>query len=243
MGEFAIGPWLKTAAWLVAVIIVGLNVKLVADSLGAWLSGPGAPGAWIRLPLFLALAGIAALLAWITLEPWLARVALARARSAAEIHGPLPRPVFLPPDPQPMGKVALALDFSGNEGRLVEASLRFLAPARPALVLLHVAESPSARAFGLNAADLETGNDQAWLQAYATALRELGYQVETALGAGDPAPELARMADAAGAELVILGGHGHRGLSDMIFGTTVEALRHRTRASVLVIPLKGPSGP
>jgi len=40
---------------------------------------------------------------------------------------------------------------------------------------------------------------------------------------------------------VILGGHGHRGLSDMIYGTTVEALRHHTRASVLVIPLRARS--
>ena len=49
---------------------------------------------------------------------------------------------------------------------------------------------------------------------------------------------LCLMAEVAGAELVILGGHGHRGLSVMIYGTTVEALRHHTRASVLVIPLR-----
>jgi manganese transport protein len=147
--------------------------------------------------------------------------------------------VIRQPAPRPLAKVALALDFSGNEVRLIEAALRFLDPARPVLTLLHVVESPSARAFGLKAADLEMGSDLAWIEAYADAIRGLGYQVETCLGAGDPAPELARLANEAGAELVILGGHGHRGFSDMIYGTTVEALRHRTRASVLVIPLQG----
>jgi manganese transport protein len=239
MGAFAIGPWLRAGAWLVAAAILGLNAKLVADTVQDWLAAPGAQGLWIRLLLFPLLAGIAALLAWITLEPWLARAAVRRARASAEIHGPPPAPVIRQPAPRPLAKVALALDFSGNEVRLIEAALRFLDPARPELTLLHVVESPSARAFGLKAADLEMGSDQAWIEAYAEAIRALGYRVETGLGAGDPAPELARLANEAGAELVILGGHGHRGFSDMIHGTTVEALRHRTRASVLVIPLGG----
>jgi len=139
--------------------------------------------------------------------------------------------------PMPPRKVALALDFSGNDVRLIEAALGFLAPAKPPLALLHVLESASARAFGQKAADLEAEDDLARLNAFAEALRGLGYQAEVALGAGDPAPELARMANALQADLVILGGHGHRGLLDLIYGTTVEALRHRTRAKVLVIPL------
>lgn len=236
MGAYAIGKGLRVSAWLVAAIIVGLNVKLVADTLNDWMAGPTGP--WIRFLLLPLLLLLGALLAWITLEPWLSRLALRRARAAAAIHGPPPLPVLRAPEPRPLGRVALALDFSGQEVPLIEAALRFLAPGQPELVLLHVVESPSARAFGLHAEDLETGSDQAWIDAYATALRGMGYPVTVALGAGDPAPELARMADAAGAELVILGGHGHRGLSDMIYGTTVEALRHHTRASVLVIPLR-----
>jgi len=34
MGEFASGPWLKTLAWLTAVIIAGLNAKLLCDFFG-----------------------------------------------------------------------------------------------------------------------------------------------------------------------------------------------------------------
>ena len=241
MGAFAIGPWLKGGAWTVAVVIVGLNAELVADTVRDWTALPGLAGLSAKLLLYPLLAAVSALLAWITLEPWLARRAVRQAKASAEIHGAMPVPVIVQPDPQPLRKVALALDFTGNELHLIEAALRFLAPARPVLTLLHVVESPSARAFGLKAADLEMGTDQAWIESYAAALKRLGYEVETFLGAGDPAPELARLANETGAELVILGGHGHRGFSDMIYGTTVEALRHRTRASVLVIPL-GPAG-
>jgi len=239
MGAFAIGPWLKGCAWVVAIVIVGLNVELVRETVADWIASAGAHGIWIKLMLFPVLSAIALLLAWISLEPWLSRLALRRAVTAAEIHPAVLQPVITQPEAHPLRKVALALDFSGNDVRLIEAALAFLAPAKPSLVLLHVVESASARAFGRKVADLESDNDRVELNAFAESLRRLGHQVETALGAGDPAPELAKLANDLEVDLVILGGHGHRGLMDMIYGTTVEGLRHRTRANVLVIP----SGP
>jgi len=236
MGAFAIGPWLKAGGWIVTVFTLALNAKLVADSIQDWSAGP--QGGWVKPLLYPVLAAIAALLAWVTAEPWLSRAAFRRAQASAEIHGPRPLPVIAPPVPRPPRKVALALDFTGGETTLIQAALDLLAPARPALVLLHVVESTSARAFGLKAADLEMGSDLTWIETYADALRAHGYLVETRLGAGDPAPELARLCNEAGADLVILGGHGHRALSDLIYGTTVDALRHRTRANVLVIPVR-----
>ena len=234
MGEFALSPWLRTGAWAAALVIVGLNAKLVADTVAGWIQAAGGSALWVKLLAWPVLTAVGALLGWIALEPWLARLAARKARPAAGFQAPV---TIRPPEPRPLGKVALALDLAGNEVRLVEAALGFLAPARPALALLHVVESASARAFGANAADREMLADRGRLEALATALRDLGYPVETALGAGDPAPELARLANALGAELVILGGHGHRGLADVIHGSTIEALRHRTRASVLAIPL------
>jgi manganese transport protein len=240
MGSFSLGPGLRSCAWLVAAVIVGLNAKLVYDTVDGWISATGGHGWWLKLGLFPLLAAVLALLLWITAEPWLVRRAERRALAGAQIHGAPVAPELTRPEPRPLRKVALALDFSGNEVRLVEAALRFLGPAQPTLALLHVVESASARAFGGRAADLETAADRSRLEGFAQALRQLGYVVETALGAGEPAPELARLANALGAELVILGSHGHRGFSDMIHGTTIEALRHRTTASVLAIPLRPP---
>lgn len=237
MGEFAIGPWLRAGAWTVAVVIVGLNVMLVAATVGGWLEA--SRGFWLHALLLPLLAGVGALLVWVSFEPWIARMVMRRARASSEIHRAAVLPVISPPDATPVKRVAVALDFSGNEVRLIEGALRFLAPAKPLLALIHVVESASARAFGGEAADLEMDNDRSRVDAYADALRKLGYDVVTALGTGDPARELARLSNELDAELVILGGHGHRGLSDMLYGTTVEALRHRTRASVLVIPLGG----
>jgi len=73
MGEFAIGPWVRAGAWLVALVIVGLNAKLVADTLADWIRAAGPRGIRVELLLLPVLAGIGALLLWITLQPWLAR--------------------------------------------------------------------------------------------------------------------------------------------------------------------------
>lgn len=238
MGTFAIGPWLKTGAWLAAVVILGLNFKLVTDTVGEWIASAGAHRIWIQLMLFPILGGIAALLAWITFEPFVERYLALRPRKGAEIHGAAELPVITLPEPEPLRRVAIALDFSGREVRLIEASLRFLTSTRPVLALFHVVESASARAFGREAADQEMGADRDRIESYAKALRKLGFEVQTGLGTGDPARELARLSNEFEAELVILGGHGHRGFSDMIHGTTVEALRHHAHGSVLVIPLR-----
>ncbi len=55
------------------------------------------------------------------------------------------------------------------------------------------------------------------------------------LGAGDPVSELARMADEVGAQMIIVRAHGHSCVSDLVHGTTVNSLRHRTRANILVL--------
>lgn len=238
MGEFAIGRGQQLLAWITAFLIAALNIWLVLQTLGQWLEQAG-PLSWlvklVGIPLAVACA---VLFVWVTLGPLVdRRRALRTERKPARIHKePAMAPIRITP-PAPVRKVALCLDFSGQEERLIEDALRFLAPNKPALALFHVVESASAVAFGGEAADSEMTIDRVRLEAFGQALRELGFEVSTALGAGHPVKELARLITEAEVDLAILGGHGHRGLADIIHGTTAEALRHRVKASVLVIPL------
>ncbi len=36
-------------------------------------------------------------------------------------------------------------------------------------------------------------------------------------------------------DLIVMGAHGHRGLKDLIFGNTINAVRHEVSAPVLVV--------
>src|SRR5690606_29873927 len=71
MGKFVIGKWAKTGAWLTAIIVVILNVKLVIDEISLWASA--SEQTWhihfIVLPLAIA---IGVLLLYITFQPFVA---------------------------------------------------------------------------------------------------------------------------------------------------------------------------
>ncbi len=237
MGEFAIGTKVKILAWTVAGLIVGLNVKLVFDEVGAWLVALG-PQAWmVRVTVFPLGGLLALLLVYIAVRPFLDPY-LGRAGTAAPVHIHREMPAWMELAPvSPYQRVAVAMDFTGGEERLLAEVLRVANGTRPRVYLIHVVESPAARAVGPHAADHEVVVDLARLRQLAEVLQANGFEVECLLGMGDPAAEIARLANEVGADLIIMGSHGHTGISDMLHGTTIEGVRHRVRANLLVVYL------
>jgi manganese transport protein len=161
------------------------------------------------------------------------------------VHGPAPAldlrlGVGVPA--VPYGKVAIALDFSGRDADVIGSVLRFLGAQRPELALMHVVESAAARFLGGASGDVESRRDAERLEAYAAQLRSLGFPATVSMGAGKPVPELERMVKAFGAELLVVGAHGHRFLSDLVFGATADRLRHRVDATVLVVASRPEAG-
>jgi nucleotide-binding universal stress UspA family protein len=37
--------------------------------------------------------------------------------------------------------------------------------------------------------------------------------------------------------MVMVGSHGHTGVSDLIYGTVINGLRHHVQASVMIVPM------
>ncbi|MFN2131441.1 MAG: Nramp family divalent metal transporter [Anaerolineae bacterium] len=237
MGTFRIRPWLQGLAWLVAGIIVALNVKLIADQLASWITTVGNK-AWILQATIIPLvAALGLLLLYIAIHPWLrTRAGVAWPRLAG-VHRASRVDSAEIIAPQPYQRIAIALDFAGKEERLLAESLRFVDKERAQVVLLHVAESPAARTLGAEAEDSEMQSDGARLEALASTMRQRGIPTEWRLGAGDPVTELARMIGESNVDVVIMGSHGHAGVSDLIHGTTISNLRHRIQASMLIVPL------
>jgi manganese transport protein len=52
---------------------------------------------------------------------------------------------------------------------------------------------------------------------------------------GNPAKEMAKIIGDQKIDLLVMGAHGHKGIKDLIFGSTVDALRHKINAPVLVV--------
>ncbi|MCG6961658.1 MAG: Nramp family divalent metal transporter [Acidobacteria bacterium] len=238
MGELSIRPLLKTLAWLVAAIIVVLNVKLVVDEIHGWLHEAG-DWAWLIKISAIPLAVVgAALLLYVTLKPLIERLrVVTRVPAATGVHTAAAEPEVRLAATPGYRTIAVALDFSGGEERLLNEALRLAGGADTTLTLLHVVESPVARALGSHAADLETQADTHRLETLCTAVAEAGYEANWRLGLGDPVRELSRLVTEVDAEVLLLGAHGHRGVADIIHGTTADALRHRVAATVVIVPL------
>ncbi|HEV8359960.1 MAG TPA: universal stress protein [Candidatus Thermoplasmatota archaeon] len=76
----------------------------------------------------------------------------------------------------------------------------------------------------------------AWARAAlerAASLLE-GVPVEQVLRRGPAAREIADAAAERGADLVVVGSHGHRGLERALLGSVADAVKHHARASVLI---------
>jgi nucleotide-binding universal stress UspA family protein len=105
------------------------------------------------------------------------------------------------------------------------------------LMLLHVADGWAARAYDelkLRESE-EMRADRDRLEQIADGLRRDGFDAEWRLATGDPATQIIRVAEEAGVDLVAMATHGHRGISDLLHGTTVDRVRHAVRMPVLLL--------
>ncbi len=238
MGEFSIKPWIQALAWITATIILGLNIKLVIDQITSWLQEAG-DQAWIlRMTVVPFVLALGVLLLYITIHPWLkGRIEVlvtTRANGVHRLAAQSPQALALP---QPYQRIAIALDFSGNEEKLLEEGLRHVERGVTQVTLLHVVESPVARVFGTEGEDREALSDQIRLESLVESMRKAGVQTEFRLGAGEPVSQLASMINDLKVEMVIVGSHGHTGVSDLIHGTVISDLRHHIHAKLLIVPL------
>ena len=105
------------------------------------------------------------------------------------------------------------------------------------LLLVHVADGFAARHFNdlqLRESE-EMRDDRAYLDKRSEELRTAGLEVTSRLAMGDPATEIIRIAAQEGVDLIAMSTHGHRFLSDVIHGTTVDKVRHTVRVPVLLL--------
>ena len=95
--------------------------------------------------------------------------------------------------------------------------------------------------YGEQSSTAEVQAGQQYLEEVAESLRNQGVTVEAAVGHGlSPAKEIVRYAGEVHPDLVIMGAHGHGGLKDLIFGNTINPVRHHLQVPMLIVrPAKG----
>jgi manganese transport protein len=83
-------------------------------------------------------------------------------------------------------------------------------------------------------AEVEAGTR--YLEGIAATLREQSVDVEAVLRYSNrPRQEIVQFARELAPDLVVMGAHGHRGLQDLVFGTTIDGVRHQVDAPIMIV--------
>ncbi|WP_442591012.1 Nramp family divalent metal transporter [Pedobacter sp. AW31-3R] len=227
MKEFAIKLWVKILAWLSAGVIVILNIKLVTEEIASWSA---ASHSWYIYVLVIPLAIlIGLLLLYILLYP------IFSARRGAANNVPHGNAINIENmEKIKYKRIGISVDFSKNDRNTIHHAI--IQGGKSAQYhLIHVVETAAARYHGKATLDHETQSDADNLKKYCANLEELGYKAIPHIGFGSSAREIAEITRKNELELLVMGAHGHKGLKDLIFGTTVESVRHKVNIPVLVV--------
>jgi manganese transport protein len=130
--------------------------------------------------------------------------------------------------------IAITIDFSKNDTDCLRHAI--MQGGKTAdYTLIHVVETAGARYYGGQVLDNETQIDFNNLDKYVCALKNLGYNAQGQIGYGNPASAIAEIVKDEKIDFIVMGSHGHKALKDLIFGTTVNSVRHKVNVPVLVV--------
>ncbi len=228
MGKFANSAWVKVLAWVSAVIIVGLNIKLVGEEVATFLDSPYAEKSYLTILLFAVLIYAAVLLMYVTFVPFVKK----ELEKRMVPHMPIKKLDLSKPNS--FERVAITVDFTTFDESSIQHALN-MGGKGTHYFLIHIVESAAARRHGEDVMDIETKQDLENIQSYARDLKEAGYKVEYKMGYGNRAENIAIIAEEVNVQLLVMGAHGHAGLKDLVFGSTVDAVRHKVKIPILVV--------
>jgi nucleotide-binding universal stress UspA family protein len=108
------------------------------------------------------------------------------------------------------------------------------------LMLVHVADGWAARNYEtlkLQESD-EMKEDRAYLANLERELQAEGFEVSSILAMGEPSTEIIKLARSQPVELIAMSTHGHRFISDLLYGSTADKVRHNVDIPVLLLKVK-----
>lgn len=228
MGNFVIKPIVKVAAWACALLIVALNGRLVVEEISKWSEANPNSGLLINFVVSPIAVGIGLLLLYVFVKPFISKPVrevtiphgIASAISDIELVN--------------YSHIGVAIDFSSNDRASIKHAL-MQGGKKANYILIHVVETAGARYHGTQVMDYETQSDFTNMQQYVTALEELGYKSESRIGYGSRAYAIANVVKTENIDFLVMGSHGHKAVKDLIYGTTVDTVRHLVNVPVLVV--------
>jgi manganese transport protein len=178
-------------------------------------------------------AALFALLAWVTVEPWVRkRVRMREAVEMPAVETALGQPTYR--------RILVALDHSALDREAIAHAVAIATAQGPhrgsQIYLVHVEEGAPSRVYGSLASDAEVRAGEDYLESVKRLIEEKGIPVDGFIAySSDPGAEIVRVAQEVGADLLVMGAHGHRKLKDFLLGNTIEPVRHALDTPILIV--------
>lgn len=228
MGSFVIKPVTKIIAWLIAAVLIYLNFKmLINQSVPVFEGNSFFP----KVIIIASALFFTTLLIYLIAEPSISRRKMA---ASIKIHPEIKKITI---DIPLYNKIAIALDFTDNDKKLISHAIG-QGNHDTEFILVHVVESASAKLWGSQSNDYETIKDQNQLDNYVQQLKDKDYRANGMLGFRNRAKEIVRLVKESEADMLVVGAHGHTGIKDLIYGQTVNSVRHELQIPILMVSLK-----
>lgn len=226
MGVFVIPFYVKVLSWIVTIILLALNLKMVFEQSSTFLHGNHSLPA--NVLIISGLIFLVTLLGTIILFPFVQK----RLEKPITIHTAADG--FHKEEVPSFKRIAVALDFGAHDSKLLSFAMA-QAKADTTFILIHVVESASARLYGEGSADYESMKDQEQLDKYVEQVKANGYYAIAQLGFERRVREIVRIVKEEKADLLVMGAHGHIGFKDWLYGQTINNVRHEVKIPVLLI--------
>ena len=226
MGKFAINNLTKITAGAIAAVLVYLNLRLLIEKSMVIFNDEAI---WPKILLIAAAIFFGSILLYIIFFPLFKNKI---TQKSIDMHGAKNQlPELIIPA---YNNIAIALDFSRDDHKILAYALG-QGNEQTNYLLIHVVESAATRLMEKDTDDLETRKDQEQLDIYIQQLKEKNIKAVGILGFNDRAKEIVRIVKENNADMLVIGAHGHSGIKDLLYGQTIDSVRHELKIPVLVV--------
>jgi len=235
MGKFRSKKVVEIVAWLASLVIIILNTKLILDTISENITAPTMLGIFTRFFLIPAIVVLLPLLTYLLLEPFLKTDKITKI-----IYGKKKDFSVALANNNTTGLKKIGIALEGNKERdeqIILSVLPIIKPLKSAVFLMHIVQTVTGHFIGEMVEDDQTLKMRDYLNEFAEHLEKEGLPVQTIVSGGEPQNEIIKIARNQNLELIIAGSHGHKFISDLIYGSTIDGVRHALKLPVLAIPV------
>ena len=235
MGEFASKMWVMILAWGAASFITILNFKYLYEIIVESLPLNNTQGILVKFFLIPLSALLLPLLLWILVEPIVTKGKISTIVHKAAVS------IAYRSDKHLIGykKIGMALEGKKEKDeQIYNGSINLILAMKAEVYLINIVQSVTGRFMGELVADKEAIEMNDYLKSFADKLKGEGIPSQIVVSGGEPKEEIIRIAKRENLEMIIAGSHGHKFISDIIYGSTIEGVRHGVQIPVLAMPVR-----